>query len=369
MQFGPNDGYLYLGTGDGGGGGDQNNNAQSLDRLLGKLLRIDVVGVPTYTLPSSNPFTQTIGARPEIWAYGLRNPWRFSFDRTTGDLHLGDVGQGLWEEVDYQPASSAGGENYGWRIMEGLHCFNPPSSCDMSGLTLPIVEYAQLDPGEDNCAVIGGYVYRGEDYPWLNGVYFYADNCSGRIWALEQAGPGVWLSAEIRNEPFSISSFGEDESGELYILGHSNGRVYKITSTAPGDLAASQKSVSNATPLTGEVLTYTIAVRNAGGYFTHTVRLTDTLPAGLAYVAGSLTATLGAPDASSAPTLKWNGILSNTAAATVTYSVVVTAATTQAISNIVTIHPGFGAPFTRSATIRVNGMRVYLPLVLHSASS
>ena len=366
LQFGPNDNYLYIGMGDGGGAGDDDaghdplvGNGQYLGTLLGKMLRIDVRGVPTYTIPAANPFTRTAGARPEIWAYGLRNPWRFSFDRVTGDMYIADVGQNAWEEVSYQPASSVGGENYGWRIMEGAHCFNP-SNCSSAGLILPVTEYSH----SLGCSVIGGYAYRGSDYPWLRGVYFYADYCSGRIWGLEQVSPGRWLSAEKLDTPHSISSFGEDENGELYVLEHANGRVYKLASSVPPDLSASRKMASNLTPATGAWVTYVIVVSNSGGAFTHTVRLTDALPPGLSYVSGSLTATLGAPDASSASTLKWSGVMSSTSVASVTYAVTISAATTPLISNTVTINPGFEAPFTRSVTIIVLGRRVYLPLLL-----
>ncbi len=366
LQFGPNDNYLYIGMGDGGGAGDDDaghdplvGNGQYLGTLLGKLLRIDVRGMPTYTVPASNPFTRTADARPEIWAYGLRNPWRFSFDRVTGDMYIGDVGQNTWEEVSYQPASSVGGDNYGWRIMEGMHCFNT-SNCSSAGLILPAVEYSH----SLGCSVIGGYVYRGSDYPWLKGVYFYADYCSGRIWALEQDGPGSWVSAEILDTPHSISSFGEDENGELYVLDHVNGRVYKFASTVPPDLSASRKIASNSAPAVGTVVTYAIVLSNSGGAFTHTVRLTDSVPPGLSYVSGSLAATLGTPDASSASMLKWSGVMSSTSIATVTYAVTISAATTQPISNTVTINPGFEAPFTRSATIIALGRLVYLPLIV-----
>jgi uncharacterized repeat protein (TIGR01451 family) len=366
IQFGVNDDYLYIGMGDGGASNDQGTghapegNGQTPGALLGKLLRIDVRGVPTYTIPPSNPFTQTVGFRPEIWARGLRNPWRFSFDRMTGDAFIGDVGQGDWEEIDYQPASSGGGENYGWRIMEGNHCFNPSSGCNMSGLVLPVAEYNH----GLGCSVTGGYVYRGSDYPWLSGVYFYADYCSGRIWSLEQTSPGVWASVERRNESFNISSFGEGEDGELYVLGHSNGRVYKLTSTAAVDLSASTKSPSAPAPLTGEVVTYTISLRNVGGAFANTVRLTDTLPAGMTYVPGSLAASLGSPDDSAAPTLTWNGVMSNAPLVTVTYAVTITETLTQTLTNIAAIHPGFAAPFTRTASVVVNGLTLYVPIVL-----
>jgi uncharacterized repeat protein (TIGR01451 family) len=295
----------------------------------------------------------------------VRNPWRFSFDRATGDLYIGDVGQGAWEEVSYQVGNSMGGENYGWRIMEGLHCFNPSSGCDMTGLTLPVVEYPHdlPNPQQDNCSVTGGYVYRGADYPWMSGVYFYADYCSGRIWTLEHVSPGVWISVEQKNESYNISSFGEDEDGELYVLGHNNGDVYRITSTASPDLGASYKSASNGAPATNDVVTYSVVVRNTGGAFANTVRVTDTLPAELTYVPGSLTATLGAPDAAAAPMLRWSGVMSSTGEVTISYAVNVTATGTQTISNTVTINPGFSAPFIRSATVIANGQSTYLPLI------
>jgi len=236
LQFGPQDGYLYIGMGDGGGAGDQHGtigNAQDLSKLLGKLLRINVEGVPTYTIPPTNPFTQTSGARHEVWAFGLRNPWRFSFDRVTGDLYIGDVGQDCFEEIDYQPASSHGGENYGWRLMEGFHQFdlNNMSNCSQPlisppGLTLPITDY--IHPvGE---AVIGGYAYRGNQFPQMHGVYFYGDEVTGKLWANQQVTPNHWTSSLMASTSLAISSFGEDESGELYVV-DLNGGVYKIVST------------------------------------------------------------------------------------------------------------------------------------------
>ncbi|MGH8247651.1 MAG: PQQ-dependent sugar dehydrogenase, partial [Gammaproteobacteria bacterium] len=321
----------------------------------------------TYTIPPSNPFTQTAGYLPEIWALGLRNPWRFSFDRATGDLYIGDVGQNCYEEVSYRPANSPGGENYGWRLMEGFHAFDPanPNNCNQPmitplGLSLPITDYGR----SLGAAVSGGYVYRGGDYPWMDGVYFFGDYGSGRIWAMRQVGPGVWQSSEKLNTPYNISSFGEDEDGEVYVLDYSNGRVHKIVSAASADLSASQKSASDSAPSPSQVITYTIVLRNSGAAFANTVRLTDTIPAGLTYQAGSLTATLGTPDDSSAPTLTWNGVMSNTLVATVTYAVTVSAVTAQTISNTVTIHPDFSAPFARSATILVNALQLYMPVIL-----
>jgi glucose/arabinose dehydrogenase len=223
LAFGP-DGFLYIGKGDGGGGGDTENNAQNKASLLGKILRVDVEsGVAPYAIPDSNPFVQTAGVRGEIWAFGLRNPWRFSFDRQTGDLYIGDVGQGAFEEVDFQPAASPGGENYGWRIMEGAHCFGDPA-CSTAGLVLPVAEY---DHGQ-GCSITGGFVYRGQAFPRLQGLYLYADFCSGRFWGLKNDNT-VWQNTLLLTEPHSISSFGEDEAGNLYATDLNAGIVYEIT--------------------------------------------------------------------------------------------------------------------------------------------
>ncbi|MGH2585412.1 MAG: PQQ-dependent sugar dehydrogenase [Dehalococcoidia bacterium] len=228
LAFGP-DGYLYVGTGDGGGGGDPQRNGQNLGALLGKLLRLDVNGGEPYAVPTDNPFANRDGARPEIWAYGLRNPWRFSFDRATGDLWIADVGQSSpgYEEVNFQPAGSDGGENYGWNRMEGLHCYQPRSGCDENGITRPILEYEDRVTGE--CSITGGYVYRGQQFPALTGAYIFGDYCSGRIWSLHQAPDGTWVRTELLDTDLSISSFGEDESGELYVADLDGGRVYHLT--------------------------------------------------------------------------------------------------------------------------------------------
>src|SRR5688572_24974038 len=175
LQFGP-DGYLYIGMGDGGAGGDPENRAQNLGSLLGKMLRIDVdreEGSRRYGIPASNPFVGVYAARGEIWALGLRNPWRFTFDRLTGDMFIGDVGQGEIEEIDFQPGTSPGGENYGWRRMEGTHCYNPSSNCNPGNLVLPILEYSH----NHGCSVTGGYRYRGSRYPQLRDLYLYGDYC------------------------------------------------------------------------------------------------------------------------------------------------------------------------------------------------
>lgn len=222
ISFGP-DGYLYIGTGDGGGGGDPWGNGQSLTTLLGKMLRVDVEsGDPlTYAIPADNPFVGNVDARPEIWAYGLRNPWRFSFDRQSGDLYIADVGQGKWEEINFQPASSAGGENYGWVIMEGPDCYNA-ATCDQSGLVRPIHAYGR----SEGRSVTGGFVYRGTEIPTLRGVYLYADFLTGRIWGLRRVN-GQWQNHEFLDTAHRIASFGEDESGELYVV-DLGGAVYQI---------------------------------------------------------------------------------------------------------------------------------------------
>jgi glucose/arabinose dehydrogenase len=217
LAFGP-DGYLYLGLGDGGSGGDPLGNAQNPASLLGKLLRIDVeAGVAPYAIPADNPFGN------EIWATGLRNPWRFSFDRLTGDLYIGDVGQNAFEEVNFQPAAGPGGQNYGWVRMEGMHCYTG-LGCDQAGLTLPVAEYSHAD---GNCSITGGHVYRGAQYPSLQGIYLYGDFCSGQLWGLRQGVAG-WENQHLLNSGLNLSTFGEDESGNLYVADYGSGNLYRI---------------------------------------------------------------------------------------------------------------------------------------------
>ena len=225
LAFGP-DGYLYWSTGDGGSGGDPGNNAQNLGSLLGKILRIDVDSGSPYGIPPSNPFFSNgdPNVRKELWAYGLRNPWRFSFDKQTGDLYIGDVGQSVREEINFQPASSAGGENYGWRVMEGSLCYNPSSGCNQSGKILPVAEYEHTL----GCAVTGGYVYRGSNFPTLLGQYLYADYCSGRFFSLHNNAGSGWEAIQLVDTPYTISTFGEDEQGELYLANYGTGKIYNI---------------------------------------------------------------------------------------------------------------------------------------------
>ncbi len=229
LAFGP-DGYLYFGTGDGGGAGDTRGNGQSLTALLGKILRVDVdSGTTPYAIPRDNPFVARSGARPEIWAYGLRNPWRFSFDRATGDLWIGDVGQGDWEEVDFQAAASKGGENYGWNVMEASACFKPAAACDRGGKVLPVFEY---DHNTGACSVTGGYVYRGGELPALRGAYLFIDYCEGKLLSLRREGSG-WRAAVLLETDLSVSSFGEDEAGEVYVVDDAGGGLYRLAGTAP----------------------------------------------------------------------------------------------------------------------------------------
>jgi glucose/arabinose dehydrogenase len=229
IAFGP-DGFLYIGMGDGGSGGDPLNNAQNPASLLGKMLRIDVESaVVPYSVPLSNPFLNSSGFLPEIWALGLRNPWRFSFDMQTGDLYIADVGQNSFEEVDLQPAVSAGGENYGWRIMEGSRCFNP-SQCDPAGLALPVAGYDHL---QGDCSVTGGFVYRGLTFARMKGIYFFGDFCTGRIRGLQREGVS-WQTATLLDSTLSITTFGNDEDGELYVADHGSGNIFVVADTVQG---------------------------------------------------------------------------------------------------------------------------------------
>ena len=227
LAFG-SDGYLYIGLGDGGSAGDPQGNAQNLGRALGKMLRIDVNSGNPYAVPVSNPFVGTSGAVPEVWAYGLRNPFRFSFDRASGDLFIGDVGQGEVEEVDVGARTRGGGENYGWNITEGNQCFEPRSGCNTAGLTPPVVTYNH-DLG---CSVTGGYVYRGCRMPGYAGTYFYGDFCSGLIRSFRLVGGAAseqrdWSSA-LASGRFQISSFGEDSDGEIYVIDY-GGQVLRLS--------------------------------------------------------------------------------------------------------------------------------------------
>jgi len=226
LEFGP-DNYLYIGTGD---GGSTPNNAQDLTNLLGKILRIDVDSGFPYAIPPTNPFFNQPPKRGEIWAYGVRNPWRFSFDRDTGDLFIGDVGLSTREEVDYQLAGDSGSQNYGWPLMEGTVCKSGSPKCTDGSLTLPILEYPH---GTGNCAITGGLRNRSPNLPnWL-GQYLYADYCTGDMWAATQGTNGMWTSAVVWDFNTTISTFGLDEAGDVYVAAHFKGEVYRLRGTLP----------------------------------------------------------------------------------------------------------------------------------------
>jgi glucose/arabinose dehydrogenase len=239
LAFGP-DGYLYIGMGDGGSGGDPGNRAQSLNTLLGKMLRIDVNHWATgkhYSSPASNPYVGTYGL-DEIWSIGLRNPWRWSFDRLSHRLWIADVGQDRYEEVDRSMVAGSyttgRAANYGWRVLEGRACYNPPTGCSTAGKQAPLVVYSHSVSGTDNCSITGGHVYRGTKYPVLAGGYLYGDFCSGRIWVVSAGAytpaSGTLLHDAGQSPVVQISSFGEDEAGELYVCDLA-GRIYRISAT------------------------------------------------------------------------------------------------------------------------------------------
>lgn len=227
VLFGP-DGYLYIGNGDGGSANDPSNNGQRLDTLLGKVLRIDVDRREDdllYAIPGDNPFVARTGARPEIYCYGMRNPWRMCFDRANGNLYAADVGQWKWEEVDVIEK----GKNYGWRVMEGNHCNHVfDEHCDSAGLEKPVAEYGH-DAG---VSITGGYVYRGKKFPALDGIYFYADYGSGRVWGLRYDGGKIVAQRELLKGNLPCSSFGEDDDGEVYLVSHA-GKIYRIQTEGP----------------------------------------------------------------------------------------------------------------------------------------
>jgi glucose/arabinose dehydrogenase len=278
LAFGP-DGYLYIGTGDGGGGGDPDKNGQKLTTRLAKMLRISVNGGTGYTIPASNPYATSncdtgANACPEIWAFGLRNPWKFSFDRSNGDLFIGDVGQGLYEEVNYIPAGSPGGKNFGWNVYEATHCYSATTCSIASGVTPhtpPVIEYGHDNTDFGGFSITGGYRYRGTKSPALNGYYFYGDFSSQRLWVAKPNANGVWTPELSQIAPSSISSFGEDEAGELYLVGYGTGKIYLIkgeavspTAKAPYDLNGDGKSellVKDAIGTTS--VRYTYGVRGA----------------------------------------------------------------------------------------------------------
>jgi glucose/arabinose dehydrogenase len=219
LAFGP-DGYLYIGTGDGGSGGDPHGNGQSLNTLLGKILRLDVDGGEPYAVPTDNPYAASGEGAAEIWAFGLRNPWRIAFDRPTGDLYIGDVGQNRWEEIDVVPAGAPGGANFGWNVREGLHEYAGDST---SALVDPAAEYSH----DFGCSVTGGLVVHDPALPAWDGTYLYGDYCSGRVWGLRRSAQGAWLNGPLFETGASISAFGEGADGQVYLLDYA-GTIYRL---------------------------------------------------------------------------------------------------------------------------------------------
>ncbi|MFQ5740576.1 MAG: PQQ-dependent sugar dehydrogenase [Acidobacteriota bacterium] len=291
LAFGPKDGFLYISMGD----GDAPGAAQETRSLLGKILRIDVespAGSSSFVIPPTNPFVGLRSHRNAIWALGLRNPWRFSFDRFRGDLYLGDVGENDWEEIDFQPAASSGAENYGWDIMEGAHCFLPPTGCDQTGLTLPVWEYDH----SEGCSVTGGFVYRGLTYPRMAGIYIYGDFCNGRIWGLQKV-DSIWQNALLLESALALSSFGEDEAGELYLVSFGGGEVFRIVDsvTALGTTRSSAIQLRSQRIGGLNLLTALVEVRDGGGAPVSgaLVEVTWTLPSGVKRSAGATTNGLG----------------------------------------------------------------------------
>jgi len=222
IEFGP-DGYLYWGIGDGGAAADPFDNGQNVQTMLGAILRLDI-NTDVYAIPPDNPFKNVEKARPELWAIGLRNPWRFSFDSKTGDLYIADVGQNRWEEIDVQPAGSKGGENYGWAVYEGNMEFKPNPDVPRNKVVFPVTEYEHGDAG---CSVTGGFVYHGKALPELDGTYIYGDYCSGWMWTLKRNGT-AWTNTKFMESGFAITSFGLDADGELYVMDRKSGGLYKL---------------------------------------------------------------------------------------------------------------------------------------------
>lgn len=353
LLFSPVDGCLYVGMGDGGSGGDPLNHGQNISTLLGAMLRLDVDGATPYAIPTDNPYVGRDGL-DEIWAIGLRNPWRFSFDRETGDLYIGDVGQNLWEEIDYQAAGTPGGLNFGWRCKEGTHDYNFTGDCASLQLTDPIAEYSH----SEGRSVTGGFVYRGRAYPALVGRYFYADYVEGKIWSTHKLGsnPETWSPPTLELDTgLNISAFGEDETGELYVVDRTGGtlrRLADVNGPVP-NLSTSRKQVSIPSIDPGEIVTYTIQLVNTGGLSDQPFSVTDIVPPGLSYVPSSLWATQGAWDDSQAPALSWQGSLSPNPSITITYRVTATGEILGSIVNKAVVSAAPIPPLTLTVSIAV----------------
>jgi glucose/arabinose dehydrogenase len=280
IKFGP-DGYLYIGFGDGGAAGDPQNNSQNRMSLLGKMLRIDVDNGDPYAIPEDNPFAFDDFTADEIWSLGLRNPWRFSFDRMTGDLWIGDVGQDAFEEIDFRPANSTGGENYGWKCYEGNQVFsNVPECPNITNVIFPVYEY-KTDENILGCSVTGGYVYRGSEYPALFGRYIFADFCTGQLWHTTPNDCGSFETVvDIRGGFQEYSSFGEDNNGELYVMALSEGAIYRIVASCDVSMTAETTTHQCFGPESGTIL---LNIQGEGD-------INTSLPAGYDPVSGTVDA-------------------------------------------------------------------------------
>jgi len=293
LSFGP-DGYLYIGLGDGGAGGDPGNRAQNLSEYLGKIHRIDVNNGSPYSIPPTNPFYNSPSAQKEIWAYGLRNPWRFSFDRLTGDLWIADVGQDAYEEINLQPSSSTGGENYGWRCYEGNTAYNTTGCGAASNYVFPVYAY----PHGPECSVIGGYVDRSSTSSPYYGYYFFSDFCSDKIWTLHQVS-GNWVVQDMGQfSGNNFSTFGEDINGQLYVAGLTTGTIYRITGNPTAFLQPATTTNITATYISGSA---TIQIENMKHDGTE-MRLTVFNPLGIACYANFTRESTLTIDISSLPT-------------------------------------------------------------------
>lgn len=359
IAFGPDD-KLYIGLGDGGSGNDPLNAGQDLRTWLGTILRIDVGGVGTYTVPTDNPFVGRNDALPEIWDWGLRNPWRYSFDWLTGDLFIGDVGQGAREEISLHPAGRPGGLNFGWDCREGDIAHDTTVTCN-DPFVEPIIAY----PRGDGQSVTGGYVYRGPAFPAFQGRYFFADYVQGRIWSTQFVN-GAWTPKRIEmdtreeetiggpNTPENIASFGEDEAGELYVVAF-GGRIYRVIDKSAPD-AALESSTFTVTPdsaVAGDVVTYQLVLRNTGGATDGAVHAQIDVPAALTYIPNSLQSTAGSTDDGGAPLLHWQGRLLPAQVVTITYRVNVNGSVAGEVATTAQITAPQILPFARTAALTV----------------
>ncbi len=358
VKFGP-DGYLYIGLGDGGSGGDPYDTGQNVNSLLGKILRITVGPSGAYTIPPTNPFVNRAGARAEIWDWGLRNPWRYSFDRQTGDLWIGDVGQSTREEISLHPAGTSGGLNFGWDCFEGTLSRETSATCT-GPFVPPVLDYGR---GEGQ-SVTGGYVYRGAAWSEFVGRYFFADFSQGRIWSIARNGDG-WTNKRLEQDTSEqISSFGEDETGELYVVAI-GGKIFQIVDTSSPAAALSTSSfvATPASGVAGDVVTYALVLRNTGGATAGAVQASVPVPAALAYVPNSLQATAGTASAVSAPSLTWLGVIGAGQQVTVTYQATVKNGVSGSAPTTAQVTPPGVATLSLVAplTVRLSGVGVADP--------